>query len=48
MGNDERKQHLLQHKGNHSNNKKAYTDGSGRKVGFAVVFADMNRRGAHS
>ena len=32
----ERKQHFLQHKGNHSNNKEVYTDGSqstGRKVG---------------
>ena len=38
-GNDsERKQHILQHKGNHSNNREAYTDRSksiGKKVGFA-------------
>ena len=43
-----RKQHFLQHKGNHSNNKKAYTDRSmstGRKVGFAAVFVDIARRG---
>ena len=44
-----RKQHFLQHKGNHSNNKEAYTDGSkstGKKVGFAAVFKDITRRGA--
>ena len=43
-GNDsERKQNFLQHKENHSNN----TDGSkstGRKVGFAAVYADIIRR----
>ena len=47
--NSERKQHFLQHKGNRSNNKKAYTDGSkstGRIVSFATVFADIIRRGA--
>ena len=46
---NERKQHFLQHKGKHNNNKEAYTDGSkrtGRNVGFAVVFADITRRGA--
>ena len=39
---NERKQHLLQHKEKHNNMKKAYTDGSkstGRKVGFAAVFS---------
>ena len=44
-----RKQYFLQHKEKHSNNKEAYTDGSkstGRKVGFAVVFTDITRRGA--
>ena len=45
MGNDrERKQN----KGNHSNFKRAFTDGSkstGRIVGFAVVFVDVTRRG---
>ena len=45
----ERKQHFLQHKGKHINNKEVYTDGSmstRRKVGIAVVFADSTRRGA--
>ena len=45
----ERKQHFLQHKGNHSNNKEAYTDGSkitGMKVGFAAVFEDFTRKEA--
>ena len=45
----ERKQHFLQHKGNHSNNKEDYTDGSkstGRKVDFAAVFTDITRREA--
>ena len=50
MGNDsERKQHFLQHKGKHSNNKEAYTDGpksTGRKVGYVAVFAKITRRGA--
>ena len=44
----ERKQHFLQHKGKHSNNKQVYTDGSkrtGRKVGFAAVFTDITRKG---
>ena len=44
-----RKQYFLQQKGNHSNNKETYTDGSkstGRKVGFAEVFVDITRRGA--
>ena len=40
-GNDsKRKQHFLQHKENHNNNKEAYTDESKntrRKVGFAVA-----------
>ena len=49
-GNDsERKHYFLQHKGNHSNFKETYTNGSkstGRKVGFAAVFADITRRGA--
>ena len=48
MGNDnERRQHFLQHKGNHSNKKGAYTDRSkstGRKVDFAAVFTDIIRR----
>ena len=42
------KQHFLQHKEKHSDNKEAYTNGSkstGRKVGFAAVFADLTRRG---
>ena len=46
---NERKQHFLQHKGNHSNNKEAYMDGSKstrRKVGFAAVFMDITRIGA--
>ena len=41
---NETKQHFLQHKGKHSNNKETYTDGSkrtGKKVGFAAVFADI-------
>ena len=50
VGNDsESKQHFLQHKGNHSNNKETYTDTSkstGRKVGFAAIFAGIIRRGA--
>ena len=41
MGNDkERKQHFLQHKGNHSNNKEVYSDGSkrtGRKASIHTV-----------
>ena len=40
---------FLQHKGKHSNNKEAYTDGSkstGRKVGFAAVFMNIIKRGA--
>ena len=49
MRNDSaRKQHFQQHKRKHSNNKKAYTDGSkstGMKVGFGAVFADITRRG---
>ena len=49
-GNDsKRKQHFLQHKGNHSNNKEAYTDGSKStrgKKGFAAVFVEFIRRGA--
>ena len=47
MGNNsERKFYFLQHKEKYSNNKEAYTDGSKstkRKVGFAIVFADINR-----
>ena len=38
-----------QHKGNHSNNKEAYTDGlksTRRKVKFAEIFADIIRSGA--
>ena len=49
MNESKRKKHFLQHKGNHSNNKEAYTDGSNsirRKVGFVEVFADIYRRGA--
>ena len=50
IGNDsERKQHFLQNKGKHSNNKKAYSERSkstGRKVGFAAVFTDITKRGA--
>ena len=45
----ERKQYFLQHKGNHSNNKEAYTDrpkSRRRKVDFTAVFADITRRGA--
>ena len=45
---NERKRHFLQHKGNHSNNKEAYTDGlksRGRKVVFAAVFEDITTRG---
>ena len=49
-GNDkEKKQHFLQHKGNHSNNKEAYSDewkSTEKKVGFAAVFVDITRRGA--
>ena len=44
----ERKQHFLQHKENHSNNKEVYIDRSrstGRKVGFSEVFEDITRRG---
>ena len=44
-----RKQHFLQHKEKHSNGNKSYTDGSkstGRKVGYAAVFADTARREA--
>ena len=52
IGNDsKRKQHFLQHKGNHSNNKEAYTDKSKsteRKVGFAAVFVDITRRSIDS
>ena len=48
MGNNnERKQHFLQHNGNHSNNNEAYTDiskSTDRKVGFAAVFEDITRR----
>ena len=43
MGNV-RKQHFLQHKEKHSNNKKTYTDGSNRKVGFAAKFTDITGR----
>ena len=46
---NEEKKHFLQHKGNHSNNKEAYIDGSkntGKKVGFAAVFEDITRRAA--
>ena len=46
----ERKQHFLQHKGKHSNNKEAYTDGSKstrRKIGFAAVFAYITRMEGH-
>ena len=50
MGNDsERKQHFLQHKEKHNNNKETYTNGSkstGKKVDLAAVFADITRRGA--
>ena len=38
-----------QHKGNHSNNKEAYTDGlksTRRKVKFAEIFTDIIRSGA--
>ena len=49
-GNDnKKKQHFFQQKGNHSNNKEAYTERSKsteRKVGFASVFEDITRRGA--
>ena len=52
MWNDsKRKQHFLQHEGNHNNNKEAYTDESkstGRKVGFAAVFMDITRSCFHS
>ena len=47
----EKKQHFLQYKGKHSNNKEAYTDRSksiGRKVDFAVVFADISRSSIHT
>ena len=43
----ERKQYFLQHKGKHSNSKKAYmvrSKSTGRKVGYAAVFADTIRR----
>ena len=43
-----RKQHLLEHKEKHSNNKEAYTDGSkstGRKLSFAAVLEGITRRG---
>ena len=47
VGNDSgRKQHFLHHK-KHNNNKEVYRDGSkstGRKLSFAAVFADINRR----
>ena len=46
---NKRKQHFLQHKENHSNNKKNYIDGSkstGRKVGFSAVFQDFTTREA--
>ena len=47
MGNEsERKQHFQQHKRKHSNSKEAYTDGpksTGRKIDYAVVFADTTR-----
>ena len=50
MRNDSaRKQHFQQHKRKHSNNKKAYTDGSKssrRKVGYADVFTNVTKRGA--
>ena len=49
MGNDsKRKQHFLQHKEKHNNNKEVCTDISkctGRKVSFAAVFTDNTRRG---
>ena len=44
----ERKQHFLQNKEKHSNNKETYTDESkamGKKVGFAVVYGNITRRG---
>ena len=44
---NERKQQFLQHKGDHSNNKEAYTDGSKsteRKVGFPDVFMYITTR----
>ena len=51
MGNEsERKQRFLQHKGNHSNSKEAYTDGlksTGREEGYAAVFTDTSRRSLH-
>ena len=51
-GNDsERKQHFLQHKEKHYNNKEAYTNGlksTETKVSLAAVFADITRRGART
>ena len=44
-----RKQHFLQHKEKHGSSKLAYMNGlksTGRKVGYAAVFADTTRRGA--
>ena len=41
---------LLTKKRNHNNNKEVYTAGSkstGKKVGFASVFADITRRSIH-
>ena len=45
-----RKKHFLQHKGNHSNFKKANTyrsKSTGKKVGFAAVFADFAKGSIH-
>ena len=47
MGNDRKRKHFLHQKRKHSNKKETYTGGSkstGRKVGFAAVFADITRR----
>ena len=41
---------LVTTQGNHSNNKKAYTNrlkSPGRKVGFAAVIVNITKRGAH-
>ena len=46
--NSEKKQHFLQHREKHDNNKEAYSDGSKstrRKVGSAAVFTDITIRG---
>ena len=47
--NDNENKNFLQHKEKHKNTNQTYTDGTKnieRKMGLAVVFTDITRRGA--